>query len=183
MTRARGRGIQEIEQAAGMVAIRVGEPDPPYVGGVHHRRESGDEVPVGQAEAGVDHHRLAAVQHEGVDGQEPDAGHLEVVVEDGDVPADSVCVHDVSLDSCLERNWRIQKPFAGRASAECSAELDRVERDLWPAGTGLVGAAGGAGERQSERLPMSACPLRDDIGDEATVVRRRQLDRAVRLPG
>lgn len=61
-------GFEQCEQPTGVVAVRVGEPDPADVRGVDDAAEVGQEVPVGQAEPGVDHHRFAGVQHEGVDG-------------------------------------------------------------------------------------------------------------------
>ena len=61
--------LEQVEQATGVVAVGMGQPDPADVGRVEHLGQPGDEVAVGQPEAGVDDDRLLGVQHEGVDGQ------------------------------------------------------------------------------------------------------------------
>ena len=78
-------GVEQREQAAGVIAVGMGQPDPAHVRRVDHLGQSGDEVTVGQAEAGVDDDRLGGVDHERVDRQDAESGYFEVVVEDADV--------------------------------------------------------------------------------------------------
>ena len=59
--RASGAAVQEVEQAAGVVAVGVGEPDPFDVGGVDDGAEVAEEVPVGEAEPGIDDDGLGGV--------------------------------------------------------------------------------------------------------------------------
>ena len=69
----------------------------------------------------------------------------------------------------------------GRAAGEGAAELDGVEREvLRRRGASAlvgVGAAGRAGELEDEGLAVAARPLGDDVGDDAAVVVRAELER------
>lgn len=65
------RRVQQLEQVAGVIPIRVGEPDPAHIGRVDHCAQFVEEGAVGQAQAGVDHDRLRGVQDECVHRQEP----------------------------------------------------------------------------------------------------------------
>ena len=112
-----------------MVAVRVGEPDPAHVRRVDHLGQRRDEVAVGQPEAGVDDDRLGGVDHEGVDRQETEAGHLDVVVEDGDVRVSAVDVHVFSLVGrwVSERDRSGEQAVGGAAAGHDAAELDGVQ--------------------------------------------------------
>jgi len=98
-----GRRVEERPEAAGVVAIRMRDPDPADVGRVDHPGQLGHEVLVRRAQAGVDHDGLLCVQDEGVHREEPDARDLDVVAQDGDVRADPVCVH-----GCASRRVRTE---------------------------------------------------------------------------
>jgi hypothetical protein len=79
-TFACGGGLEELEETTGVVAVGVGQPDPPDVLGVEHRAETVHEVTVRKADPGVHDDRLRSVEHEGVDGQEPDRRDLSTVL-------------------------------------------------------------------------------------------------------
>jgi hypothetical protein len=71
----------------------MGQPDPSHIGRVDDEAQRGNEVPVRQPETGIDHDGFPTAQHERVDIEESDAGHLQVVVENGDIGADAVHGH------------------------------------------------------------------------------------------
>jgi hypothetical protein len=85
--------VEQGEDAARVVAVGVGQPDPAHVLRVDDRSQRLDEVSVGEAEPGVDDDGLRRVQDERVDGQETDAWYGKLVVEDADVASDPVETH------------------------------------------------------------------------------------------
>ena len=94
---------------------------------IDDRETFGDEVAVGQSEPRVDHHRLAGVQHEGVDRKESQAGHLKLVVEDRDVFVESiVCMSSPGVGDRQKVSGG-EQPRAGLAPREDAAELHGVE--------------------------------------------------------
>ena len=105
-TRAPRRRVQQREQAAGVVAIRMGEPDPSHVGRVDHLGECGEEITVRKANTGVDDDRFGGMYEKRVDRQGAESGYLEVVVEDADVSVRSVGLHVVSPSRLSERDLR-----------------------------------------------------------------------------
>jgi hypothetical protein len=90
------RRVQQREQAAGVIAIRMGKPDPAHVTRVDHLGERGDEITVRKANARVDDDRFGGMYDERVDGQDAESGYFEVVVENTDVLVRSVGFHVVS---------------------------------------------------------------------------------------
>jgi hypothetical protein len=56
-----GRGLQQVEQPSRVVAVRMGQPDPPHVGRVDDRTERVEESPVRQTQPGVNDHRFGGV--------------------------------------------------------------------------------------------------------------------------
>ncbi len=76
-----GRRLEEIEQAPGMIAVGVGQPDPPDGRRIDDLRSaamkslSGRPSPVSMTTGSL------SVQHEGVDREESQARYLEMVIE------------------------------------------------------------------------------------------------------
>jgi hypothetical protein len=103
------RGFQKLPQTAGVVAVRVRDPQPPHVGRIEHLGKSGDEILVSGAETAVDNHGLLGVQDKGVDGKEPEARNLDVVIEDRDIP-DPVDVHSAPSLHRSDRPTRVCSP-------------------------------------------------------------------------
>ena len=56
------------------------------------------------------------------------------------------------------------------AAGQDAAQLDRVSGDRFGGILCHVGAAGGTGQFELERLPVATGPFRNDVGDEPAVV-------------
>ena len=150
INRARGAASEQVEQPPGVIAVRVGQPDPPDVGRVQHRAQGADEVAVRQPEPGIDDHGLRRVQDERVDRKEPQSGYLHLIVQDGDVPADSIRVHVARLFPILG------VPFRTAQTRQQPAPLSATEG--WAAGRGDPGRGADPPHPTPSRPGTHACP-------------------------
>jgi hypothetical protein len=64
------RRHQDLLEVPGVVAVVVGEHDPPQITGIHMGEHGFLEVAAVDGHPGVDQHRLGGLEQVGVDGQE-----------------------------------------------------------------------------------------------------------------
>ncbi len=70
-----GRGLKDLHQASGVVAVRMGQVDPAQVSGIDLIPERLQEVRPRGGQAAVDEHRLLGVEDIGIHRQEAQAGN------------------------------------------------------------------------------------------------------------
>src|SRR6202521_5039946 len=88
------------------------------------------------------------------------------------------CVFLPGVDRTSERDAGREQPSAGCASGEHPAEFDCVELELVTFFSAGEGATCGSRQHERERLPMPACPVGNDVGDDSTVMVSVDLDLA-----
>jgi hypothetical protein len=79
------RELHHLTDAAGVVGVVVGEPDPPKLPRRDDRLQVGEEVALIDTDPGVNEHRLLSEQHERVDQEVPDPWDGHVGGQDVDV--------------------------------------------------------------------------------------------------
>src|SRR5579863_3911256 len=86
------------------------------------------------------------------------------------------CLKDSPIASASERDLLGQEAVSLCPPRDRAAELDGVERDLFTGVASGEVASSWAGEGESERLAVASGPFGNDIGDDAAVVARGELE-------